>query len=570
MSTKRLIAFLLAAVMLLSFAACGGEGDSSVADSSAEEVSSASGELSEESGEDSSSAEGGDSSQAESSDGASEGASSEEDSSVAESQPEEDSSVAESQPEEDSSVAESQPEEDSSVAESQPEEDSSIAESQPEEDSSVAESQPEEDSSVAESQPEEDSSVAESQPEEDSSTVIVGDGPLNYDNMKGIWLYQYTTSTSLFKNGSSQRSESSYRELVQRIINNLTRDGFNTVFLQMRPYGDALYPSEIYPPSPFATSGSRHNGTFSYDPLEVFIEIAHKGGISVQAWLNPMRLMTDSEIAHVSTDFKIGQWYNDSSKKGTYIVKSGNRWYLNPAYPETRQLVIDGAVEICKNYDIDGIHFDDYFYISIEDKATDLAFDQAAFNQYGSSYGSASDLNVRKEWRRNNVSTLVKDIWTAVHDYDKDLLFGISPAGNIDNNQTGYLCADIKLWCSTPGYIDYIAPQVYWSMDYSWDPAKFDVCVRSWIRLCTSDSVKLVIGMATYKALNNASNDSKDPGWYVRKTNIADQLDYIQRLKQVSGFIFFKYESTYNIFSDGYNSGCSEEIGNYIGLIKEW
>ncbi len=405
------------------------------------------------------------------------------------------------------------------------------------------------------------------------SVVVTSDGmytPLNYDRVKGIWLYQYTTSTSLFKNGSSQRSESSYRELVQRVVNNMSRDGFNTVYLQMRPYGDALYPSEVYPPSPYVTTGSGYNGTFTYDPLEVFLEIAHEKGISVQAWLNPMRLMTTSGISSVSSKYRLGQWYQDTSKRGTYIVANGGRYYLNPAYPETRQLVVDGIMEICENYDIDGIHFDDYFYISIDATATDLAFDQAAFNLYGSSYGSSSSLAVRKEFRRDQVNTLLKQIYTSVHEYDDDLLFGISPAGNIDNNQSGYLCADVKTWCSTPGYVDYIAPQVYWSFEYYRDFAKFDVCTEDWADLCTCDEVDLIIGIATYRGTNNASYESSDPGWYNNDDNIAKMLNYLKNHDRASGWIMFKYESTYNIHSDGYASSLSQEINNYIGLVKDW
>lgn len=403
--------------------------------------------------------------------------------------------------------------------------------------------------------------------------VVTSDGiykRLNYERTKGIWLYQYTTSTSLFKNGSSQRAESSYRELVQRVIDNMANDGFNTVYLQMRPFGDALYPSEFYPPSPYATSSTSYNGSFTYDPLEVFIEIAHASDISVQAWLNPMRLMTTSGITSVSTKYRLGEWYNDSSKRGTYIVENGGRYYLNPAYPEARQLVVDGVMEICENYDIDGIHFDDYFYISIDDEATDLAFDQAAFDLYGSSYGSSTSLSVRKEFRRQQVNALLREIYSAVHEYDDNLLFGISPAGNIDNNQTGYLCADVETWCSTPGYIDYIAPQVYWSFSYTWDPAKFDVCTEAWSDMVTCDEVDLIIGIATYRGENNASYSSSDPDWYNRKDNIARMLEYLRDHHTAKGWIFFKYESTYNIFSDGYASGFSQEINNYIGLIKEW
>ncbi|MBE6678785.1 MAG: PASTA domain-containing protein [Ruminococcaceae bacterium] len=405
------------------------------------------------------------------------------------------------------------------------------------------------------------------------SFVVTSDGrysPLNYDRVKGIWLYQYTSSTSLFKYGTNQRDEASYRTLVERVINNMSRDGFNTVYLQMRPYGDALYPSEVYPPSPYVCSGSTYNGSFTYDPLEIFLEIAHASDISVQAWLNPMRLMTTGALAGVDSKYRLRQWYNDSTKNGTYIVANSGRYYLNPAYPETRQLVVDGIMEICENYDIDGIHFDDYFYISIDSTSTDLAFDQDAFNKYGASYGSSSSLSVRKEFRRQQVNTLLREIYGSIKDYNEDIIFGISPAGNIDNNQTGYLCADIKTWCSTPGYVDYICPQVYWSFNHSWDQARFDICTNNWAALCTAPEVDLIIGMATYQGTNSASSSGSDPGWGQSKDNIARMLTFLKTHSRASGWIFFKYESTYNILSDGYSSECSQEINNYIGMIKDW
>ncbi len=407
------------------------------------------------------------------------------------------------------------------------------------------------------------------------SIVVTSDGkyaPINYDRMKGIWLYQYASSSSLFKaTSSSQRSESVYRGYIQTIINNMSRDGFNTVFLQMRPYGDALYPSEVYPPSPYAANSSSYNGSFTYDPLEIFIEIAHAKGISVHAWLNPMRLMTTSSISSVSTKYRLGQWYQNTTTRGDYIVSSGGRYYLNPAYKETRQLVVDGCMEICRNYDIDGIHFDDYFYISIDDEATDLAFDQKAFNALGSSYGSASSLSVRKAWRRNNVNTLLSEIFTEIKNYDNRIMFGISPAGNIDNNQTGYLCADVKTWCSTPGYIDYIAPQVYWSFSHSWDQARFDICTNNWDKLVTTDAVKLVIGMAPYRI---GENTSTDPDWYSRKDNMARMLNFTKTHSGVSGFIMFKYESLYgSVYSSTYNSSNSwftTELAAMMPLVAEW
>ena len=397
------------------------------------------------------------------------------------------------------------------------------------------------------------------------SIVVTSDGkyaPLNYDRMKGIWLYQYNSGTSLFKTSGSQRSESSYRGYVETIINNMSRDGFNTVFLQMRPNGDALYPSDVYPASPYASNSTGYNGSFTYDPLEIFIEIAHAKGISVHAWLNPMRLMSSSGISGVSTEFRLGQWYKE--KNGDYVVKYGSMYYLNPAYPETRQLVVDGCMEICKNYDIDGIHFDDYFYIVPDDElSTNLAFDQKAFNALGTSYGSSSSLDVRKEWRRDLVNTLLNQIYTDIKEYDSRIMFGISPAGNIDNNQNGYLCADIKTWCSTPGYVDYIAPQVYWSFSHSWDQARFDICTNNWAKLVTTDAVKLVIGMAPYRIGENTSKD-----------NMARMLNFTKTHSDVSGFIMFKYESLYGtVYSSSYNSSNSwftTELAAMMPLVAEW
>ncbi len=393
--------------------------------------------------------------------------------------------------------------------------------------------------------------------------------PLNYDAMKGIWFYQYDSSYTVFKASSSkQRPEATYRTYVSQIINNLVRDGFNTIFVQMRPYGDSLYPSEVYPPSPYAANSSSYNGSFTYDPLEIFIEIAHENGISVHAWLNPMRLMATGSITSINEKYRLRQWYNDTSKRGDYIVASGSRYYLNPAHAETRQLVVDGVMEICKNYDIDGIHFDDYFYIDSDSDSQDLAFDQKAYNTYVPN--GAQTVSARRAWRRQNVNKLLKEIYSAIDEYDGRILFGISPAGNIDNNQTGYLCADIKTWCSTPGYIDYIAPQVYWSFDYKSDFAKFDICSNNWARLVTTDSVRLIIGMAPYRCIS-PTNNSTDPGWYKYKDNMKRMLQFSDSMPKCSGWIMFKYESIYNLFSEGsYNSGMITETNNMLPYIPTW
>jgi len=397
-----------------------------------------------------------------------------------------------------------------------------------------------------------------------SSTPV--DGPINYDNMKGVWVDQFSAG-SLFNNAGTQRSEESFRTLAAKMVDNLSRDGFNTVILQMRPNGDSLYPSEIYPPSP--SVGVAYDGEFAYDPLEIFLEIAHAKNLSVHGWINPMRLMKTEQIVNVPTKYTLGEWYNDSEKNGTYIVAYDGYYYLNPAYPEARQLVIDGVMEMCKNYDVDGVHFDDYFYADINPESLNLAFDQKAYELYGNSAGTETNLTFRKDFRRQQVNTLVKDVYSAIHEYNDDLVFGISPAGNISTNTAGYLCADVRSWCSAPGYVDYICPQVYWSFDHPTYSSKFNNCVSAWANLCTSNSVKLYIGIPTYLASNSAPSGS-DVGWKNYDDNIARMLDYVKLHNRSEGFIFFAYGNTYNLFTGGYATNYSKEIDNYIGKIKEW
>ncbi len=463
MRVKRFTAFLLAAMMLLAFAACGGEGDSSVADSSSEDASAVFGELSDT------------------------------------------------------------------------------------EESASSESSEEESSSSAE----ESVSLGANVGPWDESEVSVEDyKPLNYEYVKGMWLYQYD-STSLFREDGEQRDEAEYRALVTKICENLERDGYNTLYLQVRGHGDSFYPSALYPPTRYAVAD--YDSEFIYDPLKIFVETAHKHGISLHAWMNPYRLLLASQIAHVPDSYKIKQWYNEH--EGDYVVALEGRYYANPAYEEVQQLVIDGAVEICRNYKVDGIHIDDYFYPS----GVKESFDRIAYEALGAG-------RTLKQFRYDSVNNLVKGLYDAIHAVNPDLLFGISPAGNMSNNR-GYLSADIDTWCTTPGYIDYIAPQVYWSHDYVKDFAKFDICSTDWGELVTCDEVKLIIGMGLYRTADPKPS-STDNGWYKHKDNIKRQLEFIYDFESASGYIMFDYETLYDIWTGEYNQDIAEERDNFLPLVK--
>ena len=235
--------------------------------------------------------------------------------------------------------------------------------------------------------------------------------------------------------------------------------------------GDAYYRSEIYPKGTFLDG--------DYDPFQIVLDEAHKLGISVHAWINPLRLQTEEEMANLSDDFIIKKWIN----AGEPFVKAVNgRWYLSPSYPETVELLEATAWEILDNYDVDGLHIDDYFY-----PTTDDDFDSEEFEKSGS-----NDIN---EWRTENVSRYVKAIYDAVKSHDEKLLFGISPQGNIDSDYiTQY--ADVRRWGSEGGFCDYIVPQLYFGFENECCP--FLQTLGQWEELVDSD-VSLVVGLAPYK-----------------------------------------------------------------------
>lgn len=441
-----------------------------------------------------------------------------------------------------------------SVVESSTAADSSVTESS--EPNSGTPDSSEADSSETDSREPEISIPDSSEPESSEESGVtsdyptVGYQPLNYEYMKGIWLYQYKTQ-SLFKDSGVQRNEADYREKVKTICSNLSRDGYNTLFLQVRGHGDSFYPSELFPPTTFVVNS--YTDSFVYDPLEIFCETAHEYKISLHAWINPYRLLTASQMSKVPEKYAIGKWYNE--KEGDYIVCVNGRYYCNPAYAEVQQLVIDGAVEICRNYEVDGIHIDDYFY----PEGADDSFDSIAYAALGNG-------RALKSFRFESVNSLVRGLYSAVHTVNEDLLFGVSPAGNINANR-GYLCADVDTWCANPGYIDYIAPQAYWSFSHSQSYAKYNICSQNWARLIKCDSVKLIMGMGLYRTIN-PTDSSTDPDWYNCDDNIKRMLEYTYNDENAAGFIMFDYESLYNIFTGEYRTENKAERENFLPLLK--
>ncbi|MCR4793759.1 MAG: family 10 glycosylhydrolase [Ruminococcus sp.] len=291
--------------------------------------------------------------------------------------------------------------------------------------------------------------------------------PLNYREQVGLWL-PYVR----FPEYMQGKSEAEFRKAVAQIMEDAAADSVNTAYFHVRPNGDAYYASELFP------KGTYLDG--DYDPLEIVLEEAHKRGISVHGWINPLRLQTAEQMNNVPDSFIVKKWINAGEP---YVKNVGGRWYLDPAYPETEELLRNSVREVLDNYDVDGIHIDDYFY-----PTTDPEFDRIAFETSGS-----GDL---AQWRIENVNRFVKAMYDTVKAKDKRLVFGISPQGNIDADYNSQY-ADVRRWSSEEGFCDYIVPQIYFGFENENSP--FLPTLNQWEELVDESKVSLIIGLAAYK-----------------------------------------------------------------------
>lgn len=377
---------------------------------------------------------------------------------------------------------------------------------------------------------------------------------------KSMWLSQFDLS-AIYTSGGAQRSEADYRTRIEEVLDHVTENGFNSIIVQMRPYADSMYPSEIYPPSRYVTGS--YATDFTYDPISILIEEAHERALDVHAWINPLRGMLTSEITQVDASYKIRQWYDDPATNGKYVVVVNNRVYLNPAYPEVRQLIIDGAAEILSRYDVQGLHMDDYFY-----PTTDASFDATAYTAYkAEGKVEGGTLLQLAAWRRQNLDLLVSGLYSATKAHDEASLFGISPSGVIDTVYNTHY-ADVYRWCSEEGYLDYICPQVYFGFKHA--TCAFDRVCDTWQSIIQQERITLIIGMSFGKAL------SKEDQWAGSgKTEWAESTDIMKRcveytltLDQCVGVSIFCYQYFNDPATGADVAGTAAERANFLPVFK--
>lgn len=344
--------------------------------------------------------------------------------------------------------------------------------------------------------------------------------------MKGIWV---ATVSKIDYPKESTTDPTQLMKDADEILDNCKAMGFNAVFFQVRPAGDALYRSNIFPYSQWLTGSQGLAPDNGFDPLAYWVDGAHKRGMELHAWINPYRITTNG----ISLDELAYSNPARMNKNYTIHYSNGN-YYYNPAMPEVRQLVIDGVMEIVNNYDVDGIHMDDYFY-----PGSDIN-DDTDFAKYNTGFDNKDD------WRRNNCDLLVKGISDSLK--GSGVKFGISPSGiwaNRENNPLGSdthgfesysaIYADTRKWAAE-GWIDYIAPQIYWEIGHS--IADYDTLARWWSDALASSSTKLYIGIGEYRCTDAGS----DSVWY-NGAAIKDQLALNKTLPVIEGEIHFNYNA---------------------------
>jgi uncharacterized lipoprotein YddW (UPF0748 family)/CubicO group peptidase (beta-lactamase class C family) len=250
---------------------------------------------------------------------------------------------------------------------------------------------------------------------------------------------------------------------------------FNAAILQIRPQCDALYQSDLEPWSYYLTGVQGQAPQPYYDPLQFWVAQAHKRGIELHAWLNPYR-------AHHISGGPVSE-YSVVSRHPELVVKLKTGYYwLDPANPETQEHSYNVVMDIVKRYDIDGIHFDDYFYPYPSYNNDEDFPDEASWQLYQDNGGKLS----RGDWRRDAVNRFIERLYTGIHQEKSHVKFGLSPFGiwrpghppSIEGfDQYDKLYADAKLWLNK-GWIDYFTPQLYWTVNKI--PQSFPVLLGWW------------------------------------------------------------------------------------------
>lgn len=328
------------------------------------------------------------------------------------------------------------------------------------------------------------------------------------------------------------------KESFIRLLDMHKRNGMNTVIVQIRPATDAFYPSPFEPWSQWLTGRQGQPPVPYYDPLEFMVTETHKRGMEFHAWMNPYRAVFNIHRSSIAPNHITRQHPN-------WFLNYGDKKYFDPGNREAQDYVTQVVRDVVKRYDVDAIHFDDYFYpYPIPGREFP---DFVTYKKYGEGMS-------RDDWRRSNVDSIILKLYRTIKETRPDCQFGISPFGvwrNADKDPNGsntkagptnydVLYADILLWLRN-GWIDYVTPQLYWEIGHPL--ADYQTLVEWWSR--NTFGRKCYIGLAMYRAGSNTA--------WKDKTQLPRQIEMIRNNPALHGMAFFSsksFEKNLNGWSD--------------------
>ena len=361
-----------------------------------------------------------------------------------------------------------------------------------------------------------------------SSTSAGSASGADSGELRGVW-FSYLDWQNM------PTDEAGFKAAADQVMSDIQKKGMNAIFCHVHSHSDAYYPSSVLPTSKFLPGNGR------FDALQYMIDSAHRHGLRFHAWFNPYRVTGyQMKWSDVPTSSIVKQWYASGSRN--VLLFDGN-YYLNPAQPAVRDLVVSSIREVLTKYAIDGVQFDDYFYPDLGKNAA-TNFDYPEYQLYS---GNASIT----EWRKANVSALIAAVYQAVHAVRPAAVFGVSPVAQLKylRSDKSYF-VDIDTWMSHTGYIDYVLPQIYFDFEQKTgsgvaSDAAYATCLNSWLQLRqkTGGKVKLYVGLALYKCGTSAWDGNAKPEWLRRSDILLREVQLARQSGQVSGFGIYAYQN---------------------------
>lgn len=321
-----------------------------------------------------------------------------------------------------------------------------------------------------------------------------------------------------------------------RLLDTLKAIGMNAVIVQVRPVADAFYPSSYEPWSEYLSGRQGQPSTPYYNPLTFMIQEARRRGLEFHAWFNPYRASMNGNLVYAGN--------HPIRQHPEWFVEYGGKYYYDPGHPEAREFVLRSIMETVKHYDLDAVHFDDYFYPY---RIANVEFpDSCSYEAHGKHFEN------RDDWRRSNVDFFVKELSLRLKVEKPHLKFGISPFGvwrNIDKDSTGSmtragqtnyddLYADVLKWLRE-GWIDYVTPQLYWHIGFA--PADYTVLTEWWSR--HTYGRHLYIGQGVYRI---GGKGWEDPAELQNQVEINRGYDGVRGSMYFSAKVFLQNKDSVN------------------------